>query len=459
MYPDTGQKKKAQNAEAGLTGETRCIMMKAENRTKRARKQRGEMRMEQKGKRWTCAITEDARKIIDAAIDAVLPDAAVRSVLEERTFSSPVTLIALGKAAWRMADAAYRTLGEKQVKQGIVLTKYGHCEGAIGCLELYEAGHPVPDENGVRASARVMEMAQALGAEDEVVLLISGGGSALFECPAPGVTLEDIADVTAQLLACGADIREINCIRKRLSAVKGGRLALAIAPARTFAVVLSDVLGDPLDVIASGPAYPDSTTCAQAQAIAARYGLRLSAQAREALALETPKLLPGVQTVIAGNVHRLCHAAAQEARRLGYPPRIMDEALECEARDASGMLARHAREAQGPCALIWGGETVVHLRGNGKGGRSQEAALGAAQGIAGLSDVCVFAVGSDGTDGPTDAAGGMVTGDFCERAGKLQIEAHLENNDAYPLLAEMGALIVTGPTGTNVNDLYVVIKR
>lgn len=405
------------------------------------------------------SIIRDANRIIKASIEAVLPDAAVERALGTYRIAQPVTLISLGKAGWRMAAAAYRVLGESNVKQGVVVTKYDHCEGPIGCLELYESGHPVPDENGVKAAARVLEMARSLTAEDEVILLISGGGSALFEYPAQGVTLDDIADMTKQLLACGADITEINCIRKRLSGVKGGKLALEIAPAKTFSIILSDVLGDPLDAIASGPAYPDQTTCDDAKAIIKKYGLTLSDKMLAAMEIETPKALPGVETFVAGNVQQLCAAAAREAEKLGYAAKIMDEGLCCEARQAGAMMAKYARETEGPCALIWGGETVVYLKGRGKGGRNQEAALSAAEGIAGMDNVCVFALGSDGTDGPTDAAGAMVTGEFYEKATGERIHAHLENNDAYPLLKEMGALIMTGPTGTNVNDLYMLIKR
>ena len=406
-----------------------------------------------------CGVIQDADQIIRASIEAVLPDAAVERALSGRAVNGPVTLISLGKAGWRMADAAYRALGAGGVKQGVVVTKYGHGEGPIGCLELYESGHPVPDENGVRAAARVLEMARGLTAEDVVILLISGGGSALFEHPAAGVTLEDIADVTRQMLACGADITEINCIRKRLSGVKGGKLALEIAPAKTFCIVLSDVLGDPLDAIASGPAYPDRATGEDAKAIIKKYGLKLSRGALAAMDVETPKALPDVRTFVAGNVQALCAAAARKAAELGYAARIMDEGLCGEARDAGAMIAGYAREEQGPCALIWGGETVVRVKGTGKGGRNQEAALSAAEGIAGMEGVCVFALGSDGTDGPTDAAGGIVAGGFYARATAARVHAHLENNDAYPLLKEMGALIMTGPTGTNVYDLYVLLKR
>ena len=405
------------------------------------------------------SIIRDANRIIKASIEAVLPDAAVERALGTYKIEKPVTLISLGKAGWRMADAAYRVLGEKNVKQGVVVTKYDHCEGPIGCVELYESGHPVPDENGVKATARVLEMVRTLTTEDEVILLISGGGSALFEYPAEGVTLDDIADITRQLLACGADITEINCIRKRLSGVKGGKLALEIAPAKTFSIILSDVLGDPLDAIASGPAYPDQTTCEDAKAIIEKYGLRFNDKMLAAMEIETPKELPGVNTFVAGNVQELCAAAAREAEKLGYEAKIMDEGLCCEARQAGAMMAKYVRETEGPCALIWGGETVVYLKGKGKGGRNQEAALSAAEGIAGMENVCVFALGSDGTDGPTDAAGGIVTGEFYAKATAERVHAHLENNDAYPLLKEMDALIMTGPTGTNVNDLYMLLKR
>lgn len=404
-------------------------------------------------------IKEDALQIMHAAFDAVLPDAAVRRALSGRQFDRPVTLFAIGKAGWRMARAAYDALGAAQVRHGVVITKYQHSEGPIGNLEIYEAAHPVPDENGVAAARRAMDMAQSLTAADTAILLISGGGSALFECPYADVTLSDIADITRQLLACGADISEINCLRKRLSAVKGGRFAQLLAPARLFTIVLSDVLGDPVDVIASGPAHPDSSTCAQAWDIVRRYQLRLSPAAQKALDIETPKALSGVETVIAGNVRLLCEAAAREAERLGYAARIEDAALCCEAREAGAMIAAHAAAAQGPCAMIWGGETVVHLRGHGKGGRNQEVALGAAQALAGQADVCVLAAGSDGTDGPTDAAGGLVDGAFFAQLGAQAIAQSLAENNAYPLLKRCGALIMTGPTGTNVNDLYMLLKR
>ena len=223
--------------------------------------------------------------------------------------------------------------------------------------------------------------------------------------------------------------------------------------------MLSDVLGDPVDVIASGPAHPDQSTCAQAQEIVQKYRLLLSPAAQEALHIETPKALSGVETVIAGNVRLLCEAAAREAQCLGYTAEIIDTALSCEAREAGAMIAAHAVTAQSPCAMIWGGETIVHLHGHGKGGRNQEVALGAAQTLAGQANACVLAAGSDGTDGPTDAAGGLVDGAFFAQAGAQAIAQSLADNNAYPLLKQHDALIITGPTGTNVNDLYMLLKR
>ena len=410
---------------------------------------------------------QDAKRIISDSIAAVLPDEAVRRALCGRCFPRGATLVAIGKAAWRMAASAHDVLGD-QIHQGVVITKYGHSEGPIGRLEIIEAGHPVPDENALRGAQLSLELVSGLTEQDTVIFLISGGGSALFELPLEGCTLSDLADLTQQLLACGASITEINVLRKHLSAVKGGRFAQACAPANVLSIILSDVLGDPIDAIASGPAAPDSSTCEDASRIIVRYGLRIPKHLRPLLEIETPKALPGVETMITGNVTALCAAAAASAAQLGYTPLVLTTTLSCEAREAGAMLAAIAREIRQsgqpikpPCAVIMGGETVVHLRGNGKGGRNQELALAAAPGIAGLRDVCLFSLGSDGTDGPTDAAGGMVTGKFaaaCQAKG-LSIDAALANNDAYPLLHQMDALLMTGPTGTNVNDVCVLLCR
>ena len=404
-------------------------------------------------------LRQDADAIIRAAIAAVLPDEAVRRALKGRHFPGRVLLVAAGKAAWQMARAAVEALGP--VDAGVVVTKYGHVQGQLPGVACYEAGHPVPDENSFRATQAALDLVAGAKEMDTVLFLLSGGGSALFEKPLiPGGELQDI---TQQLLACGAGIVEMNTIRKRLSAVKGGRFALACAPARVYSIVLSDILGDPLDMIASGPAVPDRSTCAQAQAIAETYGLRLSGAARACLQQETPKVLDNVETHITGSVRELCAAAAAACGQLGYQPVLLTDHLDCEAREAGRFLADIARTHAGrgqATAYLAGGETVVRLTGHGLGGRNQELALAAAPGLAGLP-AAVFSVGSDGTDGPTDAAGGYVDGDTAAAlaARGLDAGAVLADNDAYHALQAVDGLIVTGPTGTNVNDVAVVLVR
>ena len=404
-------------------------------------------------------LRQHADTIISAAIRAVQPDDAVARALAGQEFPGRVLLVAAGKAAWQMAKAAHDCLGSR-IGGGVVVTKYGHVPGPIGSFECCEAGHPVPDENSFAGTRRALALVADLKPEDTVLFLLSGGGSALFEEPlVPGPVLQDI---TGQLLACGADIVEINTIRKRLSAVKGGRFAEVCAPARVFSVVLSDILGDPLDMIASGPAVPDSSTCAQAIAIAEKYGLKLTDQARALLSRETPKALDNVTTRITGSVRELCAAAAACCRELGYEPVLLTDRLCCQAREAGSFLASVVKTHAGggrKMAFIAGGETVVRLTGSGKGGRNQELALAAAEGIAGIPGAAVFSVGSDGTDGPTDAAGGYADGGTCGELKALGIEIHrvLGENDAYHALQKTGGLIITGPTGTNVNDVAVAL--
>lgn len=402
-----------------------------------------------------------ADAILSSAIAAVLPDEAVRRALAGRTFPGRVVLIAAGKAAWQMARAAHDVLGER-IDGGVVVTKYGHVKGPIARLACFEAGHPVPDARSFSATQAALDRVAGLTAQDTVLFLLSGGGSALFEKPlVPGEVLQDI---TGQLLASGADIVEINTVRKRLSAVKGGRFAQLCAPAQVLTIVLSDIVGDPLDMIASGPAYPDSSTCAQAMAVAEKYRLRLTDEARALLRIETPKTLSNVSTQITGSVRELCAAAANACRTWGYEPVLLTDRLCCEAREAGSFLASvlrtHAAEGKN-LAFLAGGETVVHLTGHGKGGRNQELALGAAIGLDGLKNMAVFSVGSDGTDGPTDAAGGYVDGDTLAalRAQGLDAYHALQHNDAYHALDAVGGLIVTGPTGTNVNDVAVALVR
>lgn len=401
---------------------------------------------------------QEALQITDSAIQAVKPDAAVKRALSEMPHSGRIFLVAAGKAAWQMADAAVKTLG--QMEDGVVVTKYGHVKAEIPGVRCYEAGHPVPDANSFAATEKALELVHGLHPEDTVLFLLSGGGSALFEKPL--ISGEELQEITAQLLASGADIVEMNTIRKRLSGVKGGRFASACAPAKVFSIVLSDILGDPLDMIASGPAVPDTSTCAQALAIAEKYRLKLSEQAQALLKQETPKTLDNVTTWITGSVRELCAAAAAACRERGYEPILLTDRLCCEAREAGSFLGSIVRTHAGrgkKLAYIAGGETVVHLTGNGLGGRNQELALAAAPALAGLEHCCVFSVGSDGTDGPTDAAGGYVDGqtDAALRTAGWDVFAALQNNDAYHALQAIGSLLITGPTGTNVNDVSVAL--
>ena len=406
-------------------------------------------------------LRQDADMIIASSLKAVLPDAAVRRALESEAFhpqGGRILLVAVGKAAWQMAHTAVAALG--RVDEGIVITKYGHVRGTIPGVTCYEAGHPVPDENSFAATEKVLTMVQNLTDKDTVLFLLSGGGSALFEKPLiPGAELQEL---TNRLLAGGADIVEMNTIRKRLSAVKGGRFALACAPAKIFSIVLSDILGDPLDMIASGPAVPDSSTSEQAIVIARKYRLPLSKEALACLTQETPKILNNITTQITGSVRELSKAAAAACRTLGYTPILLTDRLCCEAREAGSFLGSIARTHAGQgqkLAFIAGGETIVHLTGNGLGGRNQELALAAAPELSGLAGCCVFSIGSDGTDGPTDAAGGYTDGDTCASlaAHGLDVFTVLQNNNAYPALKAVDGLVITGATGTNVNDVSVAL--
>lgn len=408
-------------------------------------------------------LREDANQIIKAALLAAQPDTAVREALRDITFDprGRLIVVSLGKAAWQMAKAASLALQDR-LSAGIVITKYGHLNGDLPRITMREAGHPVPDENSFSATREAIGLVSGLDKKDSVLLLISGGGSALFEQPL--IEEGELQDITQQLLSSGADIVEINTIRKRLSRVKGGRFAALCAPARVYAIVLSDIIGDPLDMIASGPAYPDSSTSADALKIRDKYRLRLSGAAENCLLQETPKALDNVQSLVTGSVRVLCQAAAQAAQALGYKPCVLTASLCCQAREAGSFLAsiaQYHQDSRECLAFIAGGETVVRLTGKGKGGRNQEIALAAAAGIACCRDTAVFSLGSDGTDGPTDAAGGYASHNTAERLKQRGIDIHrvLEDNDAYHALQLVDGLIMTGATGTNVNDVSVLLIR
>lgn len=419
-------------------------------------------------KMFASSLKTEAIEIFKEAVAAVLPDKAVRRALAGREKpSGRRLLVAVGKAAWQMAASASDALGQ-EVDGGVVITKYGHARGEIPGVRIFEAGHPIPDENTYIATEAALELTSALLPGDEVIFLVSGGGSALFEKPGEGISGEDVARLSKELLESGASINEINTLRKRFSRVKGGRFAAHCAPARIFQIVLSDVLGDRLDSIASGPACEDASGPEEAAAVAARYKLRLPPHMRPFLEIGTPKKVRNVETAITGSVRELCRAAAEACERRGYKPYLLTTTLDCEARDAGRFVASLARELHAgtsafkpPCAVILGGETVVRLRGAGRGGRNQELALAAAEGIRGLPNIAVLSGGSDGTDGPTDAAGGVADGstwDEIVRTGADPAKL-LEENDSYSALGSVGSLIVTGPTGTNVNDIMLLLVR
>ncbi len=423
------------------------------------------------------------RKILErvfwAGVRAVIPYETVRKALEALRDNAwqerPVYLIAFGKAACQMALAAEETLGTEQITKGIAITKYGHSPDRLPLkTEVLEAAHPVPDEAGLRATERVLELAREAGPEALCICLISGGGSALLVSPADGLSLQDKQKTTDLLLKAGADIFELNTVRKHLSRVKGGRLAEALYPAEVLSLVLSDVLGDHLDVIASGPTAPDPTTYSDAFRVLDKYGLfdkipravvRHIERGMNGLIPETPDegspVFEKTQNLIVGNLSMAIRAARAEAERLGLKTEVITETLQGEAREAAGVLARVAKTKKGPVLLISGGETTVHVRGNGRGGRNMELALAFALEIEDTEGITLLSAGTDGTDGPTDAAGAVVDSTTCQRAraSGLEPEEYLKNNDSYTFFQKTGELFVTGPTGTNVMDLQLILVQ
>ncbi|MBO5879170.1 MAG: DUF4147 domain-containing protein, partial [Clostridia bacterium] len=353
------------------------------------------------------SLKEDAKFIYTEAIKASLPNSAVKAALDKMTTAEGrLILVAIGKAAWQMASTAHEILGER-IDAGVVITKYGHSRGEIGNIEIYEAAHPIPDMNGIAATKRALDITENLSEKDTVLFLVSGGGSALFEYI--DFPLDDLMALTKEMLSSGASIEEINTVRKHLSEVKGGRFGEHIMPASVYAVVLSDVISSRLDMIASGPTVEDSSSVADALAIVERYSLNLTERQSQLIMRETPKSVSNAVHCVSGSVSGLCIAAKSAAESLGYNAEVMTDSMDSEARDAGAYIgelaARLAKsEENSKRVLIFGGETVVHLRGNGLGGRNQELALTAAKYISGIDNVAVFSVGSDGTDGPTDAA-------------------------------------------------------
>jgi hydroxypyruvate reductase len=435
---------------------------------------------------------DSVARILAAALQAVDPEAAVHAHLQRagdrltiagRTYALAdfrrVLVVGAGKAGLPMAQAAVEVLGER-VSGGCMIVKEGHAGGAarVGPIQIIEAGHPLPDERGVQGAGRMAALLADTTAQDLVLCLISGGGSALLTLPADGLALADLRSLTDALLTCGATINEINTLRKHLDRVKGGGLARLAAPARVAALILSDVVGNPLDIIASGPTVPDPGTYNEAWAVLERYGILGEApravrehlqRGREGKLPESPKpgdpLFDDVHNLLVGSNLQAAEAALAQARIEGFQPLLLTTYLQGEAREAGRALAAVARQvaADGrplsrPACLVAGGETTVTLRGDGLGGRNQELALGAVADLAGLPQVALVTLATDGGDGPTDAAGAVVTGETLARAQALGLDpaGHLARNDAYRFFDPLGDLLKPGPTQTNVNDLAFV---
>ncbi len=412
------------------------------------------------------------RELFDAAVAAADPARCVPPHLPAPPVGRTI-VIGAGKAAAAMAKAVEaHWRGDPATLSGLVVTRYAHGL-PTRCIEVIEASHPMPDAAGERAAARMLDAVSGLSADDLVLVLISGGGSALLAAPMAGITLDEKRAVTKKLLACGAGIGEINCVRKHLSAIKGGRLAIAAAPARVLTLAISDVPGDDLSTIASGPTVADPTTCADALAIIDRHGVELPEAARLALvsgAAETPKPTNArfqcCEARVIATAQGALAAAAEVARARGFTPLVLGDAIEGEARETArvlGGIALSCAEAgvplAGPCVLISGGETTVTVKGKGRGGRNAEFLLGLALALDGHPRIHALAGDTDGIDGSEDNAGAFVLPDTLARAAKagLDSRAHLGDNDAYSLFAAIDDLVITGPTRTNVNDFRAIL--
>jgi glycerate 2-kinase len=388
-----------------------------------------------------------------------------------------VLVVGAGKGAAPMARALEAILGDR-LTGGVIVVKYGHTL-PLQKISIVEAGHPIPDENGLKAAEAVLHELEECTEEDLVICLFSGGASALLPAPRPPIDLGEKQATTRLLLDCGATIQEINAIRKHLSRLKGGGLALAAHPARVVSLFLSDVVGDSLDVIASGPTVSDSSTFRDCADTLERYSLtsRIPERVREimerGLGREEPETvktghpaLERVQNVLVGNNRSALFAARDEAAALGYGTLLLTSQLQGEAREAAGFITAVAKEILAsdhpihpPACILAGGEPTVVVRGEGKGGRAQELALAAAMALDGLEGVSLLCAGTDGTDGPTDAAGAFADGSTCQRARQLGLDpaSHLARNDSYPFFQGIGDLFISGPTRTNVMDLICVM--
>ena len=420
-------------------------------------------------------LRRQAMAIFRVALEAADPAAAVKSHLERLHFDDyrHIYLIGAGKAGASMAAAAEAVLGNR-ITEGLVNVKHGHV-AKLRRIELNECGHPVPDRAGVSGAERIARIAAEAGRGDLVLCLISGGASALLPLPVPSIKLAEKQETTRLLLACGADIHEFNAVRKHLSRIKGGQLARLAQPAKVEAFLLSDVIGDDPGVIGSGPTAPDARTFADVSRIIDKYRIhsKLPARVRRWIAKglkgeieETPKpgdpIFSRVRNTIIGSNRIALNAAARRARQLGFRPLVLSSEVQGETREIARMHAAIAREVvrsgspvRPPACIVSGGETTVTLQGKGVGGRNQEFVLAAALDLAGLPDTVVFSAGTDGSDGPTDAAGAIADGSTIRR--KPEAASYLRENDSYRYFEALGDLVKTGPTLTNVMDVHLVL--
>lgn len=411
-----------------------------------------------------------------ASLEAVNPYMSVkthveriRSIYKDRNYSKLLT-IGFGKASCLMAKAVEDNL-MGFIDAGIIITKYGHCLYKPTKIKVYEAGHPVPDENGLRGTKEIINLLKSADEKTLIVCLISGGGSALLVSPYKGIALADKKKITELLLKTGADINEINTVRKHISKIKGGRLSEIAYPANIISLILSDVIGDRLDVIASGPTSPDRTTYDDALKILGKYGLinmspkgiiGVLQKGTKGLIPETPKEGNGIfkdaENIIIGSNRIVLKAAKRKAEDLGFQAEILSSEITGEARKVGRQLAERAVEAKGSKCLISGGETTVTVKGEGAGGRSMELALAFAIEIEGIDGITLLSAGTDGTDGPTDAAGAIVDGETIKKARAIGLDPveYLNNNDSYNFFKKTGDLFITGATGTNVMDIQIV---
>ncbi len=404
----------------------------------------------------------DALKIIESVIEGLNPSKVLKEYLEKIDLPDNLYVVAVGKAAWDMAKAVSDHLSGK-ISSGFVLTKRGYSRGPIPKFEIREASHPVPDESSVKASEDLLRFLRSIKSGD-VLFLLSGGASSLFEIPEDGLTIEDISEVTSKLLRGGADIYELNAVRKRLSKVKGGKLARMFKELKFTELIISDVLGDRVDVIGSGPLHKDESSPEFAMEVAKKYDL--PKKIRKYLSQDLSGEIENVSFKIISNVERACEIAKRSAENLGYDAKILGCSFDGEAKELGKFLGKIAKEIsmrgrpfEKPCAVILGGETTVTVKGDGKGGRNQELALAAALEIDSVLNVIIGAFGTDGTDGPTDAAGAIVDGESVKRMKESGVDPkeYLYRNDSYNALRASGDLLKTGPTGTNVNDVYFAL--